>query len=155
MTKSPQTDTLAALVAARDEAREILRELHGVIKDAKQAKKEIADLLQQGTTLLVLSAVEAALEKHIEITTNRFQQAVNDGTDKFKFQLSQLSASVREREAYVEETAKTVIALSNVVKEKIEIWQDWVEAVDKQLDSHGNMLIHLSHLTLEGGESNG
>lgn len=58
-------DTLNQLVAARDEARATLVELHGVLKDLRQERAEIRELLRRGSTVLVVTAVTHALEEQI------------------------------------------------------------------------------------------
>lgn len=73
-----QIDTLAQLVEARNEARQTLAELHGLLKDLRRERAEIKELLNKGATRLVVTAVYASLQEELprmsEELTRRFEE---------------------------------------------------------------------------------
>lgn len=109
--------TLEELAAARDEAKEVLRELHGVLKDCKRAKAEVVSLLHRGTAILVLECLNETIDKQINEAGIAMNQIINDASDKVakRFnevarQLEQHEEHLEERERLCQETAQVVTA---------------------------------------------
>jgi len=156
LTKNPQADSLAALVAARDEAREMIREIHGVIKDAKQAKKEIIEILEQGANVLVMLHVNRAIEEKVNFVDKRMAEVVEISSNQVRSNVQKIAETLKEHTDYVEDLAQTVLKLSNLVKDKVDAKEEILEIHSKRLDiqlqrlnAHDDMFIHVAHLLEE------
>ena len=117
MSKNPQADSLAALIAARDEAREAAKELHGLIKDAHQAKRDVLDFLNKGTTILVLAAIEAELEKYMGEVQERTEFLINEVTGRLSGRIDAVIRRVDEREETLEKLAVRTSDMSQLWRE--------------------------------------
>lgn len=95
-------DTLAELAAARDEARAVMAELHGLIKDAKQERAAIKESLQGGATMLTLTAIKMSLDRELppmvdkvrryfECLENRFGARWDDSLARINALITDLS----------------------------------------------------------------
>jgi hypothetical protein len=92
-------DTLAELVEAIGEARAVLADLHGAVKDARRELRTIRDETATGAHVLVMHYLNQHLDKALETTARLHQQAVDESTQRFTNRLEKL---VRELEVRVE-----------------------------------------------------
>lgn len=107
--------TLDELVAAREQAREVLRELHGVMKDCKRAKAEVVALLQRGTAMMVLEALNEELDKAVKSVSIHLTHVIDEASKQVLARFTEVAKqlevheeSLRTREQIVQETAEIV-----------------------------------------------
>jgi hypothetical protein len=74
---APRIDSLAALVEARTGAREVLREMHGLLKDLRRERREVLDLLETGSQLLVAQAVNHYLDAHLDAHVDKMKGIID------------------------------------------------------------------------------
>lgn len=111
-----EISSLDQLIEAREEAREVLRELHGVLKDCKRAKAEIVQLLNRGTAVLVLSCLNEELDHTVEKVSIHLGHTIDEAVIKVMTRFNQLSSLLDEREETVQETLRIVSGTTEQVQ---------------------------------------
>ena len=148
MGKNPQADILTSLVQAREEAREILRELHGTIKDAKQSRKEVIDILEQGANLLVMLHVNRALESQIDKVDKTVAQTVEIATNRIYSEVQHVAERLNSKTTYIEDLAVQMMTLSNQIKSESQAMDEWRDLQAGRIDALWDQVINLSHIAV-------
>lgn len=79
-----QIDTLNQLIQAREEARAVLAEMHGLLKDLRQERADIKDLLSKGAVNLVMASINANLEVQIPKMMGDLREDLNYATERLE-----------------------------------------------------------------------
>jgi tartrate dehydratase alpha subunit/fumarate hydratase class I-like protein len=113
--------TLEELVTARNEARETLKELHGLLKDCKQAKAEIRSMLNHGTAIMVLECINESMDREIEKIRKHLEHNVEQATVKVMTRFDSVARHLEEREDELNGLSRELITyLKRNNKEKSE-----------------------------------
>lgn len=87
-------DTLGQLVEARNEARAVLAELHGTVKDARQLQKELDLLIPREVVKTINEAVNAYLTEHLARTVRAMDKRMDARAAKTLVQWDRLTESL-------------------------------------------------------------
>lgn len=100
--------TLDELVKAREEAREVLKELHGVLKDCKRAKAEVVQLLNRGTAIMVMTCLNEELDKVVDKVDVHLGHTIDEAVKRVATRFSELTTILDLRQEQLDNTVETV-----------------------------------------------
>ena len=142
-------DTLAQLAQARDDAKDLLIELRGTIKDVKTTKREALDFIKTSASYMVAVAVS----KSLETQTERHKQQLHESLEIIVRKIasgSQLAIDhVNQKEAEFTSTIENVtdaVENMNKIAELVKWLHDAVHSLNAHSAEHESRIAKLEEV---------
>jgi methyl-accepting chemotaxis protein len=145
-------DTLTQLAQARDDAKVMLTELRGTIKDSRQAKNEAMEFIRQTAAFLVVSAVNHTLQKEQETVRQGLQESLETMTRKVASKANEVTTHMDEQLKEMTEVVENVTVAvegTNKVHELVHWMHDVVHKHNDALAEMKSQIEALAVLQLD------